>query len=204
MKTPLSYLQACAARVRFCEAYALVLEAIARVMVRYGITSVSLQSEGGPACHNVCDRGGLSDRIVRITVLLDRTGHYCLVAAGESGQEYPLGLDIDGQDDWSLSSPVILLDAVSALVARYHLIELESAPSSVDGRCRPLHKGDRVRWADPAIGDFDPGDRPARRADVYTILDAPDHIEEDSIILISDGVGETEALPGELALAYEP
>ena len=202
MENTLSYLLARTARGRFTDAYRLVLEAIARVMLRYGISSVDLRWGLGPACHNVCDRTGATDRIVRIAVSRTETGHDTLTAWGELGDEYPLGLDIDGQDDWSLSSPVLLLDAVCRIVACYATAGT-SGDTEALGQCRPIRTGDRVRWADPAIGDFDPEDRLGQVATVYTVLDAPEYMEEDSVVLISDGVGETEVFPRELALAYE-
>lgn len=61
-----------------------------------------------------------------------------------------------------------------------------------------LKIGTKVKWHDPAIEDYDVEDREEVLNRVFEIIDAPDEIEEDSIILISDGFTEAEVYPGEL------
>lgn len=62
-----------------------------------------------------------------------------------------------------------------------------------------LKIGVKVRWMDPELSVMD-------LSRVYTVLDIRDYgepMEEDTIILISDGIGETECLPGELIRAND-
>ncbi len=55
--------------------------------------------------------------------------------------------------------------------------------------------GDKVRWNDPAIKDFDPEERQAQAERVYTVYDA-----SEGMVCFSDGVSDGEAPPCEVVL----
>lgn len=55
--------------------------------------------------------------------------------------------------------------------------------------------GDKVRWNDPAIKDFDPEERQAQAERVYTVYKA-----YEDIVCFSDGVSDVEAPPREVVL----
>lgn len=65
-----------------------------------------------------------------------------------------------------------------------------------------IRTGALVRWNDPGIGDFDPEERAAQAACVYTVTDAcwssscPS--AGDETVLISDGYGDAEVPAAEL------
>ncbi len=55
--------------------------------------------------------------------------------------------------------------------------------------------GDKVRWNDPAIKDFDPEERQAQTERVYTVFKA-----SEDIVCFSDGTSDVEAPPCEVVL----
>jgi hypothetical protein len=54
--------------------------------------------------------------------------------------------------------------------------------------------GDKVRWNDPALGDFEPNERVLQSEREYSIIE----FLSDEICLISDGFGEAEVFLWEL------
>lgn len=60
-----------------------------------------------------------------------------------------------------------------------------------------LNIGDKVKWNDPAINDFDPSERELQKSRVYEVVDI---INED-MVLIADEYGEGEVFVGELEFA---
>lgn len=67
------------------------------------------------------------------------------------------------------------------------LAELQGIPR------RTFRKGDKVRWNDPGIGDYEPGEREEVLARVFTV----DEVDGENI-LISDGVSSAEVYAREL------
>lgn len=67
----------------------------------------------------------------------------------------------------------------------------------IDGAIKPFVflPGDKVRWNDSKINDFDPEDRQAQAERVYTVYKA-----SENIVCFSDGVSDVEAPPCEVAL----
>lgn len=70
-----------------------------------------------------------------------------------------------------------------------------------------IRPGARVRWIDPAIGDYDPEDHPGQLETVYTVVSVGGDTspracceEDDDIVLISTDHGEAEVWPTELTL----
>lgn len=68
-----------------------------------------------------------------------------------------------------------------------------------------IRPGAKVRWNDPAIEDFDPGERKTQLGRVFSVVTlngresfSQDEIEDDDIVLLSDRHGDVEALPTEL------
>lgn len=63
-----------------------------------------------------------------------------------------------------------------------------------------IRHGALVNWHDPGIGDYAPEDREDLESRIFTVVSCPSpgSIEEDSVILISDGFTEAEVLPSEL------
>jgi hypothetical protein len=59
--------------------------------------------------------------------------------------------------------------------------------------------GDKVKWNDPGLNDYPEEDREMVRLNVYTIEEI-NGTDEDSIILISDGITEAEVTANELEL----
>lgn len=57
--------------------------------------------------------------------------------------------------------------------------------------------GNKVKWNDPAINDFDPSERELQKSRVYEIVDI---INED-MVLIADEYGEVEVFVCELEFA---
>lgn len=58
--------------------------------------------------------------------------------------------------------------------------------------------GDKVKWNDPAIVEFEPTERYLQMSRVFEVID---YINED-MVLIADEYGEGEVFEGELELAY--
>ena len=67
----------------------------------------------------------------------------------------------------------------------------------IDGKVKPFMfiPGDKVRWNDPAIEDFDPEERQAQAERVYTVYKA-----SEEMVCFSDGVSDVEAPPCEVVL----
>lgn len=58
--------------------------------------------------------------------------------------------------------------------------------------------GDKVKWNDPAIVEFEPTDGYLQMSRVFEVID---YINDD-MVLIADEYGEGEVFEGELELAY--
>ena len=70
-----------------------------------------------------------------------------------------------------------------------------------------IRPGARVRWTDPAIGNYDPKDRPGQLETIHTVVwvggdTSPQACceEDDDIVLIATDNGEAEVWPTELTL----
>ena len=92
---------------------------IVNMMDRAGIKTVSIDYGEGPHCYNVNTHTGESDLVTRLDVhpIVNANGpafvRSGLFATGESGTEYPLGDDYDGQDNYVLSDLFALVNAVN-------------------------------------------------------------------------------------------
>lgn len=70
-----------------------------------------------------------------------------------------------------------------------------------------IRPGARVRWTDPAIGDYDPKDRPGQLETIHTVVSVGGDTspqacckDDDDIVLIATDNGEAEVWPTELTL----
>lgn len=202
MEENLSFLKARAAQSNFCECYGIVLIAIAGLLIREGITRLRIKYPDGRKCYNVSDESGAATAITEIGVSRNPDGTPFVTAWDEFGEEFPLGCDIDGQDNYSLSAPLILLDAVASNVAEFRCRKLGSH-DDISDRVEVLKVGDRVRWADPGINDFETEERDEQRARIWTIADCPsidDYCEDAAVLITGDG-GEAEVPVREIAIA---
>ena len=202
MEQHLSFLKARAAQSNFCECYGIVLMAIAGLLIREGITRLRIRYPDRCKCYNVCDENGVATAITEVGVSRNPDGTPFVTAWDEFGEEFPLGCDIDGQDNYSLSAPLVLLNAVASNVAEFSCRKL-GCHDDTAGRVEILKIGDRVRWADPGINDFDPEERDEQRARIWTIVDCPsiDEYSDDAVVLITGDGGEAEVPVREIAIA---
>lgn len=99
--------------------------------------------------------------------------------------------DTDGNDYtseyWYDKAPQLLQELATCLEMKFNDLE-------------QLAVGKKVRWIDPEIEDYDKEDRQDMLERVFTVVDCPDEIEQDSVILIANDETEVEALPMELVL----
>ena len=61
-----------------------------------------------------------------------------------------------------------------------------------------IKSGVKCRWNDPGINDYEPEERQGVLARVFEVVSAPQEIEDDTVILISDGHSEAEVYASEL------
>lgn len=92
--------------------YRLVLAFLDYLMERSGLDYILLEYKEYP-CMNVYRWNGDTDKVTALLLNKDSEG---LTAVGESGTMYPLGRDIDGQDNYILVGIDALLDASKAAV----------------------------------------------------------------------------------------
>ena len=98
----------------------------------------------------------------------------------EDGAEYT-------SEDWYLQAPQLLQELATCLEKKFNDIE-------------QLTAGKHVRWIDPEIEDYDEDERQDILDRVFTIVQCPEVIERDSVILIANEETEAEVLPMELVL----
>jgi len=98
----------------------------------------------------------------------------------EDGDEYT-------SEDWYLQAPQLLQEVSICLEMKFKDIE-------------QLTAGKQVRWIDPEIEDYDEDERQEMLDRVFTIVQCPEVIEQDSVILIANEETEAEVLPMELVL----
>lgn len=93
-------------------------------------------------------------------------------------------------DDCEWADPITVLDDLAAGLKQ----KMEDL--------KHLKVGARVKWIDPAIDDYDPGEREERLELIWVIDDCPsqDELDSDSKISIYNEYGEAEVLPWELVL----
>ncbi len=106
------------AAASFAAAYGSCISAVRALLLRTHVRRLNLDWKlFEPRCHNIHDHTGESDTLVALRLDGDE-----LVATGESGTDYPLGRDIDGQDNYMLSDPAALCrkasEAVEAILAK--------------------------------------------------------------------------------------
>ena len=94
--------------------YAEALAFLHNLMNAYGVKSLVLKYQWS-SCYNVNVIYGGTDRILEIRLTCDND----LIAIGEEGTEYPLGSDIDGQDNYILCGLGALLEAALASAKQY-------------------------------------------------------------------------------------
>ena len=94
--------------------YAEALAFLHNLMNAYDVKSLVLKYQWS-SCYNVNVIYGGTDRILEIRLTSDND----LIAIGEEGTEYPLGNDIDGQDNYILCGLGALLEAALASAKQY-------------------------------------------------------------------------------------
>lgn len=94
--------------------YAEALAFLYNLMNAYDVKSLVLKYQWS-SCYNVNVIYGGTDRILEIRL----TGDNDLIAIGEEGTEYPLGNNIDGQDNYILCGLGALLEAALASAKQY-------------------------------------------------------------------------------------
>lgn len=94
--------------------YAEALAFLHNLMNAYDVKSLVLKYQWS-SCYNVNVIYGGTDRILEIRL----TGDNDLIAIGEEGTEYPLGSDIDGQDNYILCGLGALLEAALSSAKQY-------------------------------------------------------------------------------------
>lgn len=94
--------------------YAEALAFLYNLMNAYDVKSLVLKYQWS-SCYNVNVIYGGTDRILEIRL----TGDNDLIAIGEEGTEYPLGTDIDGQDNYILCGLGALLEAALSSAKQY-------------------------------------------------------------------------------------
>lgn len=94
--------------------YAEALAFLHNLMNAYDVKSLVLKYQWS-SCYNVNVIYGGTDRILEIRLTDDND----LIAIGEEGTEYPLGNNIDGQDNYILCGLGALLEAALASAKQY-------------------------------------------------------------------------------------
>lgn len=95
--------------------YAEVLAFLYNLMNAYDVKDLELTYPNMDACFNVNTNEGYTEKITELLL----TGDNDLIAIGEKGTEYPLGSDIDGQDNYILCGLGALLEAALASAKQY-------------------------------------------------------------------------------------
>lgn len=121
------------------ESYSKGIEYLLRIMSFSGLTWVEPKYDPhGAKCYNMHDATGETDLIVRLDY--DREND-TITAIGESGQDYPLGEDYGGQDNYTLAGLENLIVAVNDELQKFHSRGLYPVPNQVQtavGACKVI------------------------------------------------------------------
>ena len=115
------------------------------------------------------------------------------VSRVEIWEGYLYVVDKDGNDheerEWGAKAPELLTVATKCLNEKLTGIQ-------------KLAVGTKVRWIDPGIEDYEPEDREEVLNRIFEVTVCPDEIEQDSVIVIDEvgGGSEAEVNPLELVL----